>query len=200
METMSNKLDLEKWVLPFYLNVLHGNYASGLLSESERSEFVLVVNRTLGQLTPDICSELISGHWRESITGSWFAGLKMYEELQDQIGSLLLDSKTCYAGQAYAFAMGCYGNQKSIEYLTKYLDTYLAKVDCQYDQDWAMGALMWIDNSNSSSHSDIYLEPDGLWDDYVKNKLATSDAWDIKEVKSRFFETMRFCQKNFDHI
>ena len=189
---------IERWVSPFYLRVLHGNYASRLVVGGEREQFNTNVKDALASITPDIASELIRGYWREAITGSWFAGLKTFDVCHDQIGDLLLQSKSCYAGQSHAFAMACYADDASVDYLKRYLNTYLRRLDCYYDQNWAMPALMWIDHLQSSNHADDFLAPDGLWHHFTADKISDdNDAWTIESCRNHFWDTMGYCREHF---
>lgn len=58
------------------------------VTPEEREQFNADVHQALETITPKIAGELIGGHWRGAITGSWFAGLKRYTELRNQIGGL----------------------------------------------------------------------------------------------------------------
>ncbi len=195
---MMNPLLIKRWVSPFYLRILHGNYATRIVVGDERLLFNSDVQHALDTITPKIARKLIGGHWREAITGSWFAGLKDYTELREQIGELLLASKTCYAGQSHAFAMACFADDASVSYLTNYLDIYLRRLDCWYDQDWAMPALLWIDHINSTNHSSEYLAPNGLWEHFTTDKVtADNDAWTIDSCKRQFWRTMGYCREHF---
>ncbi len=192
---------LKRWVTPFYLRILHGNYVTRIVVDEEREQFNSEVRRALKKITPEIAAKLVGGHWREAITGSWFTGLKHYTELREQIGDLLLASKTCYAGQSHAFAMACFADDASVSYLKNYLDIYLRRPDCWYDQDWAMPALMWIDHLNSTDHASEYLVPDGLWQYFTSNKVTPgSDAWTIELCKQHFWRTMEYCRRHFMNL
>ncbi|MEM6366609.1 MAG: DUF6000 family protein [Planctomycetota bacterium] len=189
---------IKRWVSPFYLRILHGNYASRIVVSDEPDQFNADVQSALASITPDIAFQLIRGYWREAITGSWFAGLKKFDECRDQIGDLLLESKTCYAGQSHAFAMACYADNVSAEYLTQYLNTYLRRIECYYDQNWAMPALMWIDEIRSTNHAADFLAPDGLWNYFTADKTSRdNDAWTIESCKSNFRDTMQYCGQHF---
>jgi hypothetical protein len=196
---MINPLMVNKWVKPFYLKILHANYTSARIVDTrEQEQFIKTVNQRLAELTPAIANKLIAGHWREAIVGSWFAGLKPLPDCQDAIGQRLLASETCYAGQAHAFAMACYANEKSVAYLQKYLDTYLRKPDCYYDQGWAMPALLWVDVQLGTQHAAPFLEEGGLWNRFIENKCTEEDqAWTIKVCKKNFWEAMTYCNTHF---
>jgi hypothetical protein len=170
-----------KWVVPFYLKILHGNYIR--LKGQEKVDFVNSVRSALDELDEEICVSLLNARgWRERITGSWFAGLKKWSEQADTIGKCLLKSEMVYAGQGYCFAMARFANPASIVYLLEYLDRYLKEIDCEYDQAWALSALRWIDNAQGSKYSEGYLLEGGLWEQFVMNK----PNWDI-EAKTRHF-------------
>ncbi|MEM1070486.1 MAG: DUF6000 family protein [Planctomycetota bacterium] len=189
---------IKRWVQPFYLSILHGNYATRIVVGAEREQFNADVRTALSSMTPEIASELIRGYWREAITGSWFAGLKRYRECRESIGDRLLESKTCYAGQSHAFAMACFADDASVEYLTRYLNTYLRRTDCYYDQDWAMPALMWIDDVQETHHADEFLAPDGLWNHFTADKISEdNDGWTIERCRSSFWNTMHYCLEHF---
>lgn len=192
--TLPEREFLDQWVKPFYMQILHGNYTTtkGIMSQPDR--FVTDVRRALQEITPDIAERLISGHWRESITGSWFAGLNRIELCRSQIGERLLESQMCYAGQSHAFAMACFADDESADFLVRYLEIYLARNDSYYDQDWAMPALMWIDAEKDSNHADRFLAKGGLWESFTADK---ADAWDIETCRESFWAAMQYCQRHF---
>ncbi len=189
---------IDKWVSPFYLNILHGNFSTKCLSKDERITFNQNVHEALTRITPEIASRLISGHWREAITGSWFAGLKGFIDCREQIGERLLASKMCYAGQAHAFAMACFADENSAVFLERYLKKYLCQKDCCYDQHWAMPALIWIDQKLSTNRSEVFLAPGGLWELFTSDKVSNeNDSWYIENCKKDFWEVMNYCIDNF---
>ncbi|MCP4373048.1 MAG: hypothetical protein GY797_33815 [Deltaproteobacteria bacterium] len=183
---------LNEWVVPFYMNILHGNY---LRKDIKSTEFNTKVEQAIQKITPEIVERLIEGYWRESITGSWFAGLKKYTQFQDRIGDLLIASEAVYAGQSHAFALANFSNKKSGEYLSQYLDIYLSQPNLVYDQDWVMVALMWVDSQNETALASRFLVPNGLWDQYTKDK--NSQSWSIERRKNDFWEVMNYCLTNF---
>jgi hypothetical protein len=186
-----------EWVAPFYLRILHGNYATSVLSDQERARFNHSVHQALDRITPEIASDLIAGHWREAITGSWLAGLKRITPCRELIGRRLLASEACYAGQSHAFAMACFADAESATFLERYLDEYLQRIDCCYDQGWAMPALMWIDEVNGSERSRRFLVKDGPWDSFTSDKVQVSDAWTLAVCQNRFWRSMNYCREHF---
>lgn len=191
---MSNALFLGRWVKPFYMQILHGNYV-GARDEAERERFSAQVREALDEITPGIASRLIADSWRSSITGSWFAGLGSFVECREQIGARLLASQTCFAGQAHAFAMACFADDASAEFLVEYLNIYLRRPECEYDQRWAMPALMWVDEAQGSERAQAFLAPGGLWEAFTAER--PEDAWALETCRARFWLRMNYCRQHF---
>ena len=190
---------INKWVNPFYLSVLHGNYATSMLENGEGEVFNKAVLNALAGISPDVVSELIGGHWREAMVGSWFAGLKGFTECRQQIGECLIKSEITYAGQSHAFAMACFSDEESADFLERYLNEFLSQKDCLYDQDWAMPALMWIDQECGTNRSQYYLQPGGLWEFYTADKIRADGAWTIEHCKKSFWQCMIYCRQHFQN-
>lgn len=185
---------INNWVVPYYLNILHGNYRY-LLKDDEQVSFNENVRKALLVLDEEIIQRLLAGGWREQITASWFCGLKGWSQYADEIGAKLLESKMTYAGQGHCFALACFANDKSMKYLTEYLDIYLPKTNLHYDQAWVMPALMWVDEQNDTNHASQYLASGGLWEKYVADK--DSDSWQLDYLKEYFWNLMNYCRNNF---
>jgi len=166
---------IEEWVAPFYLNILHGNYAA-----KDTRIFDLSVIESL-----------------KRITGSWFAGLKRFTSCRDLIGKRLLASEACYAGQSHAFAMACFADAESVVFLEQYLERYLRQKDCYYDQGWVMSALMWIDELNGSEHSHKFLIKGGLWDVFASDKVDITDSWTRVACREQFWRSMSYCREHY---
>lgn len=180
---------IDQFVQPHYLKLLHGNFLG--LEEQELSEFVSSLRNVLGEIEPDQVERLLRIAWREQLTAAWFTGFKNWSQFSDRIGKLLIQSLTCYAGQGYCFALACFANADSIEYLTLYLDEYLPQLDKEYDQLWAMAALIWIDTLKGGDHSSKYLSPNGLWEHFIADK-GHHPSWDLKQHNRRFEKMMSF--------
>ncbi|MFL7870918.1 MAG: DUF6000 family protein [Anaerolineales bacterium] len=143
----------------------------------------------------NIASQLLSGGWREQLTGSWFCGLKGWSQFADTIGKKLVESKTTYAGQGYSFALACFANDKSVRYLTEYLNIYLLQTQLIYDQGWVMPALMWVDEQKGTNHAAQFIVSGGLWGEYVADKK--SKVWKLDYRKEKFWRLMSYCQEHF---
>jgi len=189
---MINLFFINRWVKPFYLSILNGNYCH-LLDESERAAFIADVRKALGRVNSRVLAKLIDGHWREAITGSWFAGVLGKVDHRDRIGERLLASEACYAGQSHAFALACFADDASRQCLRDYLDQYLRKPECYYDQHWAMHALIWIDEQRGTDAADEFLKPDGLWDTWAREQGPVK----LEERKEHFWDCMAFVREHF---
>ncbi len=185
---------INTWVNPFYMEILHGNYCR-LLTEEQSAVFVEQVRQALAVITPDVVTRLLSSYgWREQITGSWFCGLKGWKQFAPTIGASLVASKNCFQGQGFAFALACFGDEASAHFLTEYLDLYLPQTKLQYDQDWALAALSWIDAHQGGSRARVYLEPGGLWDRFIADSHI---GWELNTIRDAFWRNMRYCEQNF---
>ncbi|WP_052345978.1 DUF6000 family protein [Hymenobacter swuensis] len=186
-----------KWVKPLYMEILHANY-TGTESTQQLVAFNQQVNTALASVDEYIITHLLKASWREKLTGSWLCGLKNWQQFVPLLGTLLVESKTMYAGQGYCFALARFATAESATYLAVYLDTYLRQPDLQYDQHWAMPALLWIDERRGTTWAQEFLVPGGLWEQYTANKLDHSIIWQLTECKRQFWAAMEYCRTNFD--
>jgi Family of unknown function (DUF6000) len=161
----------ECWVLPLYMQLLHGNFRGRLLAEElspERTQMISDFRRCLAEVDPAVVTMLIhQPEWRARLTGAWYAGLRGWRQFGEELGALLVESRMCYACQGYCAALACYADDVSAAYLRQYLDAWLPKVDKYYDQHWALPALVWIDRRLDTNYAARYLVPGGLWDQWA---------------------------------
>ncbi len=192
-------------VEPYYSKILHANYVRQLSTE-EQLVFNQGVVTELSEIDKSIIARLLapsdwdgdpiwSPDWKEKITGSWFCGLKGWQEFETIIGELLLSSKTWYAGQGYCFALACFATDESAAYLINYLEVYLPQTSLEYDQKWAMPALMWVDEQRGTYHSHRFLVAGGLWEQYGAGREFP--YWEIEECKRGFWAAMQYCRMHF---
>jgi Family of unknown function (DUF6000) len=134
---------VRRWVTPHHLLVLGANYLQA--STDEQVLFNHWVATTLPALEQGVVQRLLQGYWREQLVGSWLCGLKGWHQFGPAIGDLLVASKMGFAGQGYCFALACFATEAGAAHLTQYLAKYLPRPDLAYDQEWAMPALLWID-------------------------------------------------------
>lgn len=176
-----------RYVRPLYLKLLHGNFLS--LQGDDKKDFINLANDALQLLDEKIIQELLSSGWREQLVASWLSGLKRYRQFSDVIGELLAASKNAYAGQGFAFALACFSDNKSAQWVENYLQIYLPQMTLFYDQYWAMAALMWIDRGAKTNRADQFAS---LWEAYEQGKdVKLDDFW------NRFVAIMSFCMESF---
>jgi len=150
-----------------YLKLLHGNALA--MSGTDRAGFESAMGRDARQVTDRELSTLLDSEWRSRLTAAWLIGLDRRAQFRDRIGEMLLDSKLVYAGQGYCLALARFETAADADILCAYLDKYLPQLDRHYDQHWAIGALLHLDERLGSTRADRYLTPGGLWE-----KSATS--------------------------
>jgi hypothetical protein len=150
-----------------YLKLLHGN-ALGISGEG-RTEFELALGRDARQITDRDLNTLLDSEWRSRLTAAWLIGLDRRTQFRDRLGKMLLDSEVVFSGQGYCLALARFETSVDADILFAYLDKYLPLVDRYYDQHWAIGALLHLDERLGSDHAHLFLAPGGLWD-----KSATS--------------------------
>jgi hypothetical protein len=152
---------------------------------------VVNARQALRKISPKVVDAMfLDINWRCRITAAWFCGLKKWRQYEDVIGKSLLESRVCYAGQGYCFAFAHFADEKSSDYLVQYLDLYLPQIDKYFDQTWAIAALIWVDEKRKTNSSSRFLLPGGLWDEYIKGKVETSDDWALAHCKERFNKVM----------
>lgn len=167
---------IEKFVQPFYMNLFRLGYG--------KNEIKGQVKAILPEISSDVVEKLLGDfNWRTRSVGAFFAALKGLTDFQDQIGRLLLKSEVCYAGASYCLALTEFNNQKSIEYLSQYLDYYLSQKDLWFDQGEAMGAIAYLDRQNGTNRLKKHLDK---WTAFVSNK----DRWDLQESIDLFEANM----------
>lgn len=150
-----------------YMKLLGGNLLDW--DGPERIAFMQDIGRDARQITDHELSTLLDSEWRSRLTGSWLIGLDRRAQFRDRIGAMLLDSQLVYAGRGYCVALARFETAADADHLCAYLDRYLPRTDLHYDQHWAIGALLHLDERLGSNRADRFLTPGGLWE-----KSATS--------------------------
>jgi len=145
-----------------YLKLLHGNFLRHL-TERERDAFVASLIADARQATVPELTVLLEGEWRARLTGAVLAGIARRTSLRKRIVALLLASELVYAGQGYCYALASFGTPEDADLLTQYLDRYLPQPQLRYDQPWALGALLHIDQTLRTDHAARFTVHDGLW-------------------------------------
>lgn len=189
---------LRHWVLPFYGLVVNGNFASKSTPQDTLELFARDVRRALEEITPDITSRLLDdSNWRAIMMGSWFAGLKRYSIFRARIGELLFAPRCHLDAPIHAFAMACFEDGTSTQYLINHLRSNNRRKSQPADLDWVTPALLWIDNQFDSNHSTEFIDLNGSLNctPYQSETVAQDLSGDIQN--GLFFRAMNYCQTNF---
>ncbi|MEU4170780.1 DUF6000 family protein [Streptomyces sp. NPDC026665] len=118
---------------------------------------------------------LLGYEWRSRLTAAWLIGVARRTSFRERIGDLLLESEVCYAGTAYCFALARFGTPADAEIISAYLERYLPRTDLYYNQPSALGALLRLDAHLGTHHVTRFIEPDGLWDQWVQVRVRPED-------------------------
>jgi hypothetical protein len=145
-----------------YLTLLGGRPLG--ISGAAGAEFERRLGRDARQVTDRELSTLLDSEWRSRITAAWLIALDCRTQFRGRLGEMLLDSELVYAGQGYCLALARFGTDADADTLCAYLDKYLPQLDRFYDQHWAMGALLYLDERLGSKHASRFLTQGGLWD------------------------------------
>jgi hypothetical protein len=70
------------------------------------------------------------------------------------LGRLLIHSELTYAGQGYAISLAAIGGNRATVQLTAYLTHWLPPTDKRFEQDWVIGALMYLDSVHGTHIAD----------------------------------------------
>ncbi|TDE22065.1 DUF6000 family protein [Actinomadura sp. 6K520] len=112
------------------------------------------------EISDEDLSALLELEWRSRITAGWLIALDRRSQFRDPLGELLLASELVYAGIGYCIALARFGQPEDADILAAYLDHYLPRADCHYNQDAAIGALLHLDEVLGTSRADRFIE---LW-------------------------------------
>ncbi len=175
----------ERWVIPFYMKVLHAQQPLAV------TELLIEASNAISQETVDAL--LADFNWRTRKMAAIYAGVNAWSGFTDAIGGHLLKSEVCFAGASYCFALARFGSDDAVFYLKQYLDIWLRRPECWYDQSHALAALLWLDRIRGTDDAAAYLANGGIWECFVQNK----PHWDLQRTRLTFFETMKFCQEQF---
>jgi hypothetical protein len=161
---------IDKWVIPFCLNIGHTD-----------NEWINKLTSVKKEITTDIIKKNLGDfNWPTRQTGAFFSAITNQTQFIDIIGTHLLKSEVCYAGGVYCKVLASFNLTKCVDYLNLYLDYYLTKHDFWFDQRDAMEAILYLDKINSTNHFDRHISN---WTEFIKNK----PYWD-KQIKTENLE------------
>jgi hypothetical protein len=144
-------------------------------NDTEGAQFWSALGRDAQQVTDRELSTLLDSEWRSRLTAAWLIGLDRRTRFRDRLAEMLLDSELVYAGQGYCVALARFGTPADADILCAYLDRYLPRLDCYYDQHWAIGALLHLDEQLGSTRADRFLTPGGLWEKSATSRQDPAD-------------------------
>jgi hypothetical protein len=184
-ETEISQTFREEWVIPFYFEL--NNQSDEWIEKM--IELKPQINETI------ILQNLGDFDWRTRSTGSYFAGIKNAVQFQDIIGIHLLKSEVCYASSEYAITLASFNTERSVNYLNLYLEYYLTKPECYFDQSSVITALKYLDEINNTNHTEKHLKN---WENFViwRNEKQIENLNDLRplildkssELQQRFQE------------
>lgn len=109
---------------------------------------------------------LLSSDWRARLTAAWLIAASGREQFVGELGALFTQSAVVFSGQGYAIALAAIGGTDSADQLDRYLSEWLPRTECRYDQDWAMGALAYLDSVTGTTRATRFTDS-GAWDGWA---------------------------------
>lgn len=165
----------QRFVVPFYLEMLHGNcLALGRDAQLDWLTALRVAASEIDRATTD--AFLRSGEWRRRLAAAWFVAINGWEEFVPSISDLLVASERTYCGQGFCVALAGIGTDDSVSALEAYLQEWLSRLDCQYDQPWAIAALAHCDRARGENRSSEFVESCAVWSSTISRGRATTAA------------------------
>lgn len=147
--------------VPLYLRLLGGGFLDEF--EPERRAFSAQLLDAVTALPEHEIAAWLNGPWRQRLTGAWIVAVQPIQALRGTVECHLLASETCYAGQGLCIAAARFRDATAADALGRYLQTYLPPGDRQYDQEWAIGALAWLDGRLGTDHAGSWLADPARW-------------------------------------
>ena len=166
-EPLDNEF-LGKFVAPFYMGSKDSEEFRKSYRVLRKSIDIILVSKLLGNFD-----------WRSRSVGAYFSALEGMEELEENIGRLLLRSDVCYAGHDYCLALASFSTPTATKFLHQYLEYYLEQPGLWFDQTSAMAALSYIGRQNSE---DLLVSHMPSWEKFIVDK----PNWDLSNAIESF--------------
>lgn len=139
---------ITEWVVPYYMTIGHYD-----------KSWTPALQNIKPRITKEVCFGLLGDfNWRSRLEGSYFAGVKGYTDMIDNIGIHLLKSEVCCVGHIYALTLSFFNTPESTRFLDTYLSYYLAKPDLYFDQRYVMSAFLYLDRINGSQNAEKHVQ------------------------------------------
>jgi hypothetical protein len=165
-----------RYVAGRYLNLLNGNFLHRG-GRWQRSWFLWRLRADARRISDADLRILLSSDWRARLTAAWLIAGSGREQFVGELGALFTQSAVVYSGQGYAIALAAIGGPDSADQLDRYLSEWLPRRESRYDQDWAMGALAYLDSVTGTTRA-AHFTDSGAWDQWADeyDDLATMTA------------------------
>ena len=180
MATIERYLSPEVGGWPWFMELLHANFLA--LPERERSGFGRELGLSARQVTDRELTLLLDYEWRSRLTAAWLIGVDRRTQFRERLANMLLESELVYAGEGYCFALARFADESDARHLVAYLERYLPDPQCYYNQDWAMGALLHLDERLGTDFAGRFLTRNGPW---AGSAMRGKDPAEFEELMNR---------------
>jgi hypothetical protein len=160
-----------------YLKLLGGNFMT--MDTVQRRLFLQQLAASARQASDHDLAVLLDSDWRSRLTASWLIALDRRQQFRQRIEELLLASELAYAGQGYCFALARFATTADADLLAAYLDAYLPQPDKRFDQHWALGALLYLDEQLTASRAARFLADGGLWQQWSTSEKTPAELREL---------------------
>lgn len=174
---------LRIYVLPYYSKLLHANFLRRNGEGDEDFPAFLTLAATSisnAQLTRLFNDE----NWRTRLTAAWFAGVTRRTSFVTKIARCLAENRGAYDEQGLCFALGLIGGPTAKKALIRYLEAHLPRRSHGGHEEWAVGALAYLEGEAPSRFTDP-----ALWRSPEEGNSPT------KAIES-FVEIVRYLSSN----
>jgi hypothetical protein len=208
-----------RWVAPFYAPLMNANFLH--LSSLEQAALASSIRAVSDEIDRAALTAMLHhDNWRPRSVAAWFIGFLRVETFSDAICHGILHHPL--HAEAYCFTLARFGNTEAAACMAHYLSRYLAIEQINYESeelsvDWALAALLWLDQTLSTQHAERFLGHHGLWHQFSvegMDRLAQRKPWssplsesmrhmwlrrwDLERTRARLAAVMMFAQSEFD--
>ena len=209
MKFSEKDIEYYTWNIKIYGALMSGNVVKA--DFQNREQCIKEIQELISICDEELIDKLLATqNWRAKLIAGCLIGFWEDKNYINTIGQNLVTD--CGGITGYCYALARFADEKSVYYLTTYLDKHLLfdKFPNEGLQYWVFDALRWIDKINDTTISQNYLGENGLWTKFIdfefptrKNapilKLSNHEQWGNFEVNDRKFETlMNFYRDNFE--
>jgi hypothetical protein len=159
---LPNEKVLAQFVEPFYLSILHGNCLE--FEEPKRAEFLSGFHMAAKRINHENVKRLLhAGEWRSGLVASWYVANRRWKDFVPEMVELLLASNVTFLGQGLAVSLASLATPECADGLEQYLDVWLSRTDCAYDQPWVMASLRECDRRRGEQRAARFEGRDGTY-------------------------------------